>query len=461
MRTATIAETFAAWASSLAIGDIPDDVAGHATAAVTDTVALMVAGARTSRVSAFGQLATAEARAGGATVAGTRGKTRVQDAAFANAIYAHSSELDDVFVGAGGHPGAVVVPAALAVAEHLGSTGGQLLTAVVAGYEVMHRSIQPMFPGTQRRGFQGTGLAGPFGAAAAAGSLCRLDAAALAEAFGVAGCYSCGLMEYDQAGGECKRLYAGLGARAGVEAVTLAAAGVTGPLTIYEGRRGVFRSFSDSSDPGAALDGLGESFRIATHRHVKPYPVVTSIHGALDALRVLVPAPVPAGAIRRVTITVPPLALSHGGAVRVPADTLSAQFSFAFAVAVWVLTGTVDVAWFEDAAFRQSAGVAAVCSAVELEADPALGPDAQQGGATVRVEFADGTVRTRAQPVPAGRPDNPLSEQEMRARFDRLTVPVLGPDRSARLLDALWRLREAPAVDELAALLRDGGDDDR
>jgi 2-methylcitrate dehydratase PrpD len=194
---------------------------------------------------------------------------------------------------------------------------------------------------------------------------------------------------------------------------------------------------------------------------VKPYPVVASIHGTLDSLRVLVPSPIPAAAIRRVIISVPPLALSHGGAVQLPADTLSAQFSFAFAVAVWVLTGTVDVTWFEDTAFRQSAEVAAICSAVQLEADPALSPDAQQGGATVRVEFADGNVRTHAQPVPTGRPDNPLGPQEMRARFDRLTIPVLGPDRSARLHSALRCLKEAPSVDELTALLRAGGHDGR
>lgn len=452
----TIAEQFAAWVSGLRFADLPPDVVEQAKQAVADTVGVMVAGAATARVAPYRRLVGDGTADGPATITGEQAGFRSQDAAFVNAIYAHSSELDDIFLAAGGHPGVVTVPAALATAEQLDGSGADLLTAVVAGYEIMHRSINPIFPHTQRRGFQGTGLAGPFGSAAVAGSLRGLDARTLANAFGIAGCSSSGLMEYDQSGGESKRLYAGLGSRAGIEAAALAADGVTGPLTIYEGRRGVFHAFADHADIERATEGLGAGYRIATHRHVKPYPVVASIHGALDALRVLVPKPVPSSEIRRVTITVPQLALSHGGAIRVPTDTLSAQFSFAYAVAVWVLTGTVDVHWFEDEAFRGSSEVAAVCALVEVVADTQLERDAQQGGGTVRVEFADGRAETASRPIPSGRPDNPLTAEERRDRFARLTRPSLGAARADELYAALAALDTAPSVAGVTALLRKG-----
>jgi 2-methylcitrate dehydratase PrpD len=449
--TSTIAEQFARWAVGVTFDDLPEGVVIEARNAISDIVSLMVLGSTVERVAPYRALVAENPLAGSATIARDAGLFAPAAAAFVNAIYAHSSEYDDIYLEAGGHPGVAVIPAALAVAEQRRLSGRQLIAAVAVGYEVMHRSINPIFPYTQRRGFQGTGLAGPFGSAAAVGSLRNTDAAILAHAFGIAGCYSSGLMEYDQSGGESKRLYAGLAARAGIESVELAMAGISGPLTIFEGRRGVFNAFADERHPERATAGLGSGFRIATHRHVKPYPVVTSIHGALDALRVLVPLPLDPGDIDSITIVVPPLAVSHGGAIGVPKDTLSAQFSFAFSVAVWVLTGSTDMRWFEDDAFRRSEQVAALCSKVVLRPDPRLEADAQQGGATVEIVFADGRKSINESPIPSGRPDNPLSEEQRIERFSGFTEPGLGTKRSAALFDALQSL---DSLDDAGEIMR-------
>src|SRR5690606_38083027 len=122
----------------------------------------------------------------------------------------------------GGHPGVSVVPAVLAEAERRGATGRDVLTAVVAGYEVMHRVTAPIHPHHLERGFQGTGLGGPFAAAAAVATLTGLDAGRTAHALAIAGSFATGLSEYDQSGGEVKRVYAGLAARGGLEAAELA-----------------------------------------------------------------------------------------------------------------------------------------------------------------------------------------------------------------------------------------------
>ena len=455
-----IAMHFAEWVTTLKYDDLSPAVIEQAKQAFADTVSLMVMGSGVERVAPFRALATSDPH-GGASIVGESDRFRPRDAAFVNAIFAHSSELDDIFLQAGGHPGVATAPAALAVAERNGLSGRDLIVAISAGYEIMHRSINPIFPYTQRRGFQGTGLAGPFGSTAAVGSLLRVDAATLGNALGIAGCYSSGLMEYDQSGGESKRLYAGLAARAGIESVDLALAGVTGPLTIYEGKRGVFNAFSDERHVELATQGLGtEEFRIATRRHVKPYPVVASIHGALDALETLVPGVIAAEDVTHVRVILPPLALTHGGAIGVPTDTLSAQFSFAFSIAVRLLTGAVDTRWFEDEVFRNSTEVASVCAKVSLEADPELEANAQQGGATVEITFADGRTARSSNPIPVGRPDNPLSAAQRRARFVRFTEPALGAGGSAQLWSLFEGLESVDAV-EITRLLSEQGNGKR
>ncbi len=317
----------------------------------------------------------------------------------------------------------------------------------------MYRAVGPIFPSNQQRGFQATGLGGPFAAAATAGSLLGLAPSQMRDAFGIAGSYASGLLEYDQAGGECKRLYAGLAARAGLEVVELARMGITGPSTIFEGRRGVYASFGDVLDLDRATDGLGIDYSILSRRRVKRYPTVGSFHGALDALGVVLDGSFSADEIERIDVFLAPLSVVHGGAVKVPTDTVSAQFSCSFSVALRVLFGRNDLELYEDSTLWTDERLVAIGNRVHVNGDPLVDPLTEQGRGRVVVRLSDGRVLSNDQPVPAGRPDNPLPDDELNDRFARFTR-ALGSTAQRRLDRELSQLELLENLDVVAAALR-------
>src|SRR6185295_17161523 len=182
------------------------------------------------------------------------------------------------------HPGAVVIPAAIAMAEKTGASGERLVTAIAAGYEVMIRSSLALNPSAARlRGWHLTGVCGPFGAAAACASLLELDEEQTAWALGLAGTQGAGLWAFNADGTMSKRLHAGKAAHSGVMAAELAALGFTGPTQIYEFHDGgVLKAFSDASDPAPLTSDLGNTFHLDA-TSIKPYSCCGSTHSYVDA----------------------------------------------------------------------------------------------------------------------------------------------------------------------------------
>src|SRR5262249_48234940 len=182
------------------------------------------------------------------------------------------------------HPGAVVIPAAIAMAEQLNSSGERLVTAIAAGYEVMIRTSLALNPSAARlRGWHLTGVCGPFGAAAACASLLGLTEEQAAWALGLAGTQGSGLWAFNADGTMSKRFHAGRAAQAGVMAAELAALGLTGPTQIYEFHDGgALKAFSDASDPTPLTRDLGTAFHLDT-TSIKPYSCCGSTHSYVDA----------------------------------------------------------------------------------------------------------------------------------------------------------------------------------
>ena len=144
--------------------------------------------------------------------------------ALANGASGHAFELDDVHEEAINHPGAVVIPAALALAEDLNCSGRDLLEAIVIGYEAMGRAGIAVGPTSHMlAGFHPTSMSGVFGAAAAAGRLLNFGATELNHAFGIASSLASGTMEFAASGGMAKRIHAGRAAEGGLTAALLAA----------------------------------------------------------------------------------------------------------------------------------------------------------------------------------------------------------------------------------------------
>lgn len=231
--------------------------------------------------------------AGQSRVIGLPGRFPAAQAAFANGVLAHSLDYDDTHLPSVLHPSASVVPAALAVAERTGASGAELVTAVAVGLEVCVRLGMAGYDpaaGNSRyfeHGQHATSICGTLGAAVAAGLLSGLDAGGVVHALGIAASLAGGVLEGNRTGGTVKRLHCGFAARAGVVAAELAAAGVTGPPTVLEGRFGFFQAFLHGRfDPAAVTDRLGEDWA-GPGTFFKPYPANHFTHAGIDAARAL------------------------------------------------------------------------------------------------------------------------------------------------------------------------------
>jgi 2-methylcitrate dehydratase PrpD len=220
-----------------------------------------------------------------------RGATRLIDgasrgagaAAFANAVLFHARCQEDAHPA--GHVGAVVLPAALAATEHRDCSGADLISAIVAGYEVALRIGRDHAADLSIRGFRTTPAYGVFGAAAAAARIARLDGARTMDALGLAANVAAGLREFVQAGSEDFPYQAGFAARNGITCASLAAAGVRSAPTALSGAAGFFAAFAgDLPKYGARLTHeLGLSFEMDTIAY-KPYPICQFHRGIVRGL---------------------------------------------------------------------------------------------------------------------------------------------------------------------------------
>jgi 2-methylcitrate dehydratase PrpD len=218
----------------------------------------------------------AAARARGAaeaTVLGRAGRIPAEPAAFLNAALLHSRAQDDTHFPSQCHPGAAVLPAALALAEREGRDGATLLAAVVAGYEVAAAVGEPLVDAVVARGFRAASVFGTLGAAAAASLVLGLDARGAAHALAIATSFAGGLTETWLAGSTEWMWQLGTAARSGILAADLARAGATGAERAIEGRAGLAHAFAGREGWEPPADwGLGERWR-TTEVIYKPYPV--------------------------------------------------------------------------------------------------------------------------------------------------------------------------------------------
>jgi 2-methylcitrate dehydratase PrpD len=205
------------------------------------------------------------------TVMGESKKYPMALAALANGTMAHGIDADDSGARPSwAHPGSCIIPAAFAAAEAEESSGEDLLTAIVAGYEVGCRFDSAMYPGMRDRGFHATGVAGTVGAVAAVGKILGLSVDEMVNAFGLAGIQAAGLEEWLTSGDMSKRLHAGKAAMNGVLAGLLAHEGYTGPASVFEGKYGLMATHADHYDLGRLTEGLGSDYKILKCKF-KPY----------------------------------------------------------------------------------------------------------------------------------------------------------------------------------------------
>lgn len=367
-------------------------------------------------------------------------------AALVNAAASHYVEQDDVHNGSVFHPAAVVIAPALAVAQSLGASGAQLLTAVVTGYEVGIR-VGEFLGRSHYRTFHTTATAGTLAAAAAVGRLLELSPQQMLHAFGSAGTQSAGVWEFLRDAADSKQLHCAHAAASGLMSAYLAQDGFTGAAKILEGAQGLGVGMSSDADPSKLTDGLGTRWTLA-ETSFKYHASCRHTHPAADALlQVMTQNQLQPADVARVTTHVHQGAIDVLGRVTVPATVHQGKFSMGTVLGLIAVHGRAGLGEFdrdflspEVSAFREK-----VTMTLDDEVDTAY-PARWIG--KVSVHTADGRTLAGRVDEPKGDPGNTLSRAEIEDKMQRLAHYGEGAtaDETKALCQRVWQLGETARV---------------
>ncbi len=257
------AQQLAEFAVNLNYDRIPPEVVERAKDCVIDTVGACVFGSQLPWTQTVIDYARRNSAPGECSILGTPAKVRAPFACLTNGASAHAFELDAlVEPSVGIHPSAALAVPGLAPAQGRKMSGKVLLAAIVAGYEVLYRIGDAAKHSIEKNGFHSPGVVGPFGTAVVVGRMFGVDAKQMANAFGIAGSLSSGLMEFSRTGGMVKRLHLGRAAEGGFMAAVLARDGYTGPEGVLDGKFGFLNVFCSGGDPARLTKDLGSTWHV-------------------------------------------------------------------------------------------------------------------------------------------------------------------------------------------------------
>jgi 2-methylcitrate dehydratase PrpD len=439
----------ARYGAGLRYEDIPAPALQRAKDCITDAVATIVYGADLPWSRIIIDYARGAGSGGRSRILGT-GAAGVHPAmaALAQGAMAHAFELDNLTKpDSGGHPGAVLFSSGLAMAQDRGLGGRALLTAIVAGAEVMIRIGYATEHSDEERGFHAPSSCGPFGGAITVGHLLGFDAARMTDALGIAGSCSGGLLAFAHSGDGAmvKRFNLGRGAEGGVVAASLASAGFNGPSKVIEGEGGFLRAFCPKWDAAQLTDGLGSVFKTMTIM-IKRYACHITAHTPVEAILDLRQQNGFAAAdIVKIEIAGSPRMTTVNN-IPAPGDALLAQFSIPFCVALAMYRDPIDPDSF-DAAVWQDPQIRALAQHVTMVAAP--GQSNLDLASTVTVSLTDGRVLSRHVTAFTGTPERPLDRAGLRQKFMLLTKAHAAADM-ARLFDRLQQIETEADLDWLS-----------
>jgi len=446
-------EALAQFVAGLRFEDLPPAVVSMACDIILDTLGCGIAAWRDDREKA--DIAAGLARSFGAapkaTMWGGDTRTDAAVAALANGILVNAADFDDTHKRALLHTGSVVVPPTLALAEERGLTGAEIVTAVVAGYEVAVRVDMAVMP-THYRFWHSTATNGTFGAAASAASCLGLDAKATQMALGFAGTQAAGLNTFFSYGDLTKSLHPGKASFNGILGARLAEIGGTSPPTILEHEKGYLNAYSLEPKAAALTAGLGETWEILQNGF-KFFPSILASHAAIQAtLDVVTKNGIAADDIQSVVNETYATVKSHFSAKTVTTG-MGARVSVPYCCAVAAIDRAVGQAQFApDRVLRDDVQTllaqTEVVAVDELTAQyPAKFP------ARVTVTLKDGRTFTSQRDFPKGDPQEPLTTAEINTKFLGNAAARYSASEATELARLIRALPELGDTQPLWALL--------
>jgi 2-methylcitrate dehydratase PrpD len=440
----------AIFAAALRFEDIPAPVVRRTEDLLVDWFGSAVAGHGSRPVEALTRVVMKMGPSTGSSeVMVNRALTSPYIAAMSNAAASHVAEQDDVHNGSVFHPATVVFSPVVAMAQAMGASGRQLLTAAVAGYEVGIR-VGEFLGRSHYKVFHTTGTAGTLAAAAAVGNLLGLNAQQMQHALGSAGTQSAGLWEFLRTGADSKQLHTAHAAGAGLMSALLAQEGFTGAAQILEGAQGMAAGMSSDADVRKLTDGLGTRWATA-ETSFKYHASCRHTHPAADALlQVIQQNSLHPNDIARVVTHVHQGAIDVLGPVVNPVTVHQSKFSMGTVLALAARFGYAGLTEF-DGHFSE-ADTRAFCDRVEMELDAEVdGAYPQRWIGKVTVHTRDGRVLKGRVDEPKGDPGNTLSRDEISAKAIRLALYSQGATEAEMqaALKVLWGMEQVAVVPTL------------
>ncbi|NTJ61933.1 MmgE/PrpD family protein [Agrobacterium rhizogenes] len=421
---------------------------------ILDTLGAAIAGSASRETDAVVAMLGIQAGTGSSLIWGRSIASDARTSAFVNGVSAHAYELDDS--GGCDHSGAVVLPAVLAaLGDHKGPVGGRdLLRSVLLGYEIGRRVLEAVggYEEHNGLGWHSTGTCGAFGAAAAVGSLVKLDATAMASALGTACSFAGGTWAFIHNGSSTKKLHAGRAAEGGLMAAYLARHGFEGPDSVFELERwgSFFATFgAGKGDPQALVRDFGDYWRL-NRCSIKPHATCRGTHAGIDALDLMLQdrglAPTDIVAIE-VDISGFQYGMCGG---KVISSRAQAQMSLPYALAARLRYGKVFLAELEEAAWS-AAEIGPLMERITVRIDPALKDEDEPA---ITIVTAAGERHRLVVEFPLGGPQNPLSDERLIGKYAALAGMVLPASKVDVLSDYVLDLENQTDARSLLALLQ-------
>ena len=451
-------EQLAEWSRTIAFDDLPADVVESTKYRILDVIGLALAGLATP----FGeslQRASAEMNPPGPSrLLGVGQRVGVAAAALVNGALSQALEFDDTHNESIVHMSSPSVAAALALSEYLPISGREMITAVALGNEVSCR-VGSVAPGQfHRRGLHPTGLFAPFGTTCLAGRLLGLSQEQLVNAAGIAGSFASGILECWVDGTQSKFLHPGWAAQSGITAAFLGRAGATGPSAVLEGRFGLFEShLQDHAVPrafGRVTDALGRIWE-SRRASFKPFPAAHVIHPYIDALlRLRKQHSIDPRHVREIACPVAsyivPIVCEPVDEKRRPNTDSHGRVSLQYTLAEALHFGELGKDAYRSDSLRNP-DILRLADVVTYRVDPEFpGPERFKGA--VRVVLNSGAQYEAVEEYNRGSAENPMTRDELLAKFEQNSAALLSSEHRLRLIAAVSNLETMPDASALVQL---------
>ena len=441
----------ARFGAGLQFPDIPQEVVERIKLSVLDSIGCCLFGARLPWTRKVAELADAERAHPVASLMGMGRKSSASLAVLVNSTSGHAFELDDIHKESIIHAGSIATPVALALAEEQGGAPGRdVITAMVAGYEIGHRVGSAATMSLFFRGFHPQGTSGAFVAAATAARALALDDVQFQHALGIVGSQGGGLMAA-QEGAMVKRFHSGRAAQSGVYSALLARSGFTGVLDVLEAPYGGFLStHSDKPNPVRLTEGLGTTWETLQVGY-KPHASVTSIHTALDGLAAIMREnELAADDIDKLETGLSPMTHVHCAWEYKAQGVTAAQMNLYYGLAVIALDGMAFTEQYREERLHDPRildFIKRISAYVDPEIEKMGAPF--RHAARVKVTTRDGRTFEKMPLDRRGSPEYPLSREDLEYKFRHVVAPCVSKARAERIVEAVRRLETLESTSEL------------